>query len=350
MQEPWGAFTWHPVNDHPSDKAVYDARIDVPSRWTGVFNGELLSSREVGDRRITRWHLGSPTASYLTTIAIGPFRRYTQWGPHGLPLTYWVRDTDENRLATLRRSPELLRWLEDRLGPYPFDRAGAVVVDSSSAMETQTLVTMGNEVRRSPREYRSVLLHEYAHQWYGDSVTPSTWKDLWLNEGFAMYLEARWNSDQGFIPMLRWRSYWGRGRPGVAPRVRSARGVRARRVRLDQRLLLQRADARPAARSRRREGLRPAAAGLAAGAALRQRQPQPVGALRRAGHRRGAELVRARVADLADDPAPSRRLAAEPATHVGRSATTCEPTRPWWRSASYARGSRAASSRRARRR
>lgn len=204
MQQPWGAFTWYPVNDHPSDKALYDARIDVPSRWTGVFNGELLSDTVVGDRRITRWHLAAPVASYLTTIAIGPFSRYTQTGPHGLPLTYWVRPTDENRLRTLRRSPELLRWLEKRLGPYPFDGAGAVVVDSYSAMETQTLMTMGNQVRRSPHDWLEVLLHEYAHQWYGNTVTPSTWKDLWLSEGFAMYLEARWSTQ----PMAVWRDYW----------------------------------------------------------------------------------------------------------------------------------------------
>jgi aminopeptidase N len=214
MQEPWGAYTWYPVNDHPSDKAFYDARIDVPSRWTGVFNGELLANRVVGGRRITRWHLDAPAASYLTTIAIGPFTRSTQTGPHGLPLTYWVRPNDGDRLATLRRSPDLLRWLEERLGAYPFDRAGAVVVRSSSAMETQTLVTMGDDVRNGPGDYLEVLLHEYAHQWYGDTVTPNNWKDLWLNEGFAMYLEARWSADQGRVPMAQWRDHWASGDQG----------------------------------------------------------------------------------------------------------------------------------------
>ncbi len=208
MQEPWGAYTWYPVNDHPSDKAYYDARISVPKRWTGVFNGEMLSDRVRGDRRVTRWHLDSPAASYLTTIAIGPFSRYRQRGPDGLPLTYWVRPRDEDRLAELRRSADALRWLEGLLGPYPFDRAGAVVVDSNSAMETQTLVTTGNRVRGSHREYVQVLVHEYAHQWYGDTVTPSTWRDLWLNEGFASYIEARWTAAHDGTSMRRWRSLW----------------------------------------------------------------------------------------------------------------------------------------------
>lgn len=208
MQEPWGAYTWYPVNDHPSDKAFYDARIDVPERWTGVFNGELLSNRVRGDRRVTTWHLDSPASSYLTTIAIGPFQRYEQRGPDGLPLTYWVRPRDEDRLPELYGSAAAVRWLEGLLGPYPFDRAGAVVVDSFSAMETQTLVTMGNRVRGSHREYVQVLVHEYAHQWYGDTVTPSTWRDLWLNEGFASYIEARWTASHNGMSMRRWRSMW----------------------------------------------------------------------------------------------------------------------------------------------
>ncbi len=66
----------------------------------------------------------------------------------------------------------------------------------------------------SPGDYREVLLHEYAHQWYGDSVTPSNWKDPWLNEGFAMYLEARWSADQGRTPMWLWRDYWADGDQG----------------------------------------------------------------------------------------------------------------------------------------
>ena len=75
-------------------------------------------------------------------------------------------------------------------------------------METQTLVTMGNRVRGAHREYVQVLVHEYAHQWYGDTVTPSTWRDLWLKEGFASYIEARWTASHNGMSMRRWRSMW----------------------------------------------------------------------------------------------------------------------------------------------
>jgi aminopeptidase N len=204
MQEPWGAHTWYPVNDHPSDKAYYDLHVTTKAAWHGVSNGKLVSNTVTGDRRTTSWHLSSPAAAYLMTIAIGPYERFTDTGPHGLPITYWVRPAEQDDLGRLRRTPSMLRWLEKRLGPYPFDRAGAVVVPSQSAMETQTLVTMGNAVID---RWVGVpdLLHEYVHQWYGDSVTPDNWKDLWLNEGFAMYLQIRWEVTHGYRSMKQWR-------------------------------------------------------------------------------------------------------------------------------------------------
>jgi len=125
--------------------------------------------------------------------------------PRGLPITYWLPRRDQRALPELRRTPRLLRWLEARLGPYPFDRVGAVVVPNNSAMETQTLVTMGSRLMQDRFLFRSVLVHEYAHQWYGDLVTPDNWPDLWLNEAFAMYTELRWRVSQGWTTMARVR-------------------------------------------------------------------------------------------------------------------------------------------------
>ncbi|MBA2530943.1 MAG: M1 family metallopeptidase [Nocardioidaceae bacterium] len=207
MQEPFGAFTWYPVNDHPSDKAYYDVTINTPRGEVGVFNGRMTSRRVVDGRTVTGWHLAAPAASYLTTIAIGDYRRYRDTGPHGLPITYWVERGDRDLLPELRHTPALIRWLERHLGRYPFDRIGAVVVPSRSAMETQTLITMGANVRTQGAPWVEVLQHEYVHQWYGDSVTPDNWKDMWLNESFAMYLEIRWSADKGYASMREWRRY-----------------------------------------------------------------------------------------------------------------------------------------------
>lgn len=207
MQEPFGAYTWYPVNDQPADKAFYDARITAPRGMVGIFNGRLTSRRTTSaGRTVTAWHLASPASSYLVTIAIGDYVRRSDRGPHHLPISYWVPRRDQRALPLLRRTPAMIRWLEAKLGPYPFDRVGTVVVPSDSAMETQTLVTMGGRLLFDRATFLSDLLHEYAHQWYGDSVTPTTWPDLWLNESFAMYTEIRWEVAHGFATMAQWRA------------------------------------------------------------------------------------------------------------------------------------------------
>jgi aminopeptidase N len=204
IQEPYGAYTWYPVNDQPSDKAFYDITWRTQSSWHGVSNGDLVSDRVVGGRRVTHWRLTSPAASYLVTVGIGPYREYHQSGPHGLPITYWVRDADKDVLPILRQTPAMLRWLEARLGRFPFDRIGDIVAPTTSGEETQTLVTIGPSVLTSDVG-RSDLLHEYSHQWYGDEVTPDNWKDLWLNESFAMYIQIRWEATHHVESMQQWR-------------------------------------------------------------------------------------------------------------------------------------------------
>jgi aminopeptidase N len=206
MQEPYGAFTWYPVNDQPSDKAFYDVTIDAPGAWVGVSNGRLVSRRTAGGRTVTRWHLEHPAASYLTTIAIGPYRRYTDTGPHGLPISYWVRDADRSVLPILRKAPAAIRFLERRLGPLPSDRMGFLVVPQASGMETQDMITLGIDSTRS--DDGEVVTHELSHQWYGDAVTPRDWRDVWMSEGMAMYTQAEWSVDQHLATWSEWTTRW----------------------------------------------------------------------------------------------------------------------------------------------
>jgi aminopeptidase N len=193
MQEPYGAHTWYPVNDQPADKALYDFTISAPSPWVGVANGELTSTERRDGITTTEWHLDSPASSYLVTVAIGDFVKTTDETDSGLALTYWTPRGDPNAADRMGFMPEAMAWLEGRLGPYPFSTLGAVVVDSRSAMETQTLVTFGNTGYALSDE---VILHELCHQWYGDLVSPTDWRDVWMNEGMAMYLQGQFRADE----------------------------------------------------------------------------------------------------------------------------------------------------------
>ena len=193
MQEPFGAYSWYAVNDQPSDKAFYDVTIHAPSGKVGVSNGELLSRKTVDGRTVTRWHLPEPAASYLITIAIGRFTQTSDTGPHGLPMSYWTPTDRPAILRQVRYAPKAVAYLEGLVGRYPFPSLGVLVVPAMSAMETQSMVTLGTNGYTLSRD---VIVHEIAHQWYGDTVTCADWSDLWMNEGMATYLaEVNWTSD-----------------------------------------------------------------------------------------------------------------------------------------------------------
>lgn len=200
MQEPYGAFTWYAVNDQPADKALYDFTLDTTDPFVGVANGEQVDDESTGGARRTTYHLAEPASSYLVTVAFGDYEKTDDTGPRGLPITYWTpRGQQPN--AGLRSAPDAIVWLEQHLGPYPFDTAGFVLVDSQSGMETQTMITLGDDPRATSA---SVVLHELAHQWYGDQVSPDDWRDVWMNEGMATYLEQMWNAEQQGVPFDDW--------------------------------------------------------------------------------------------------------------------------------------------------
>lgn len=193
MQEPYGAFTWYAVNDQPADKAFYDIAITTSQDFTGVANGTLESDRTRNGKRTTRWHLGAPASSYLVTVATGRYRQLEGKSRSGVPLQVWTTPDEEainDRL--LRHLTRAVNWDEAHLGPYPFDSLGMVVVPMDSAMETETMLTIGdNQYTLSA----PVITHESVHQWYGDTVSPDDWRDVWMNEGMTMYLQWSFEAD-----------------------------------------------------------------------------------------------------------------------------------------------------------
>ncbi|GGU92699.1 metallopeptidase [Streptomyces albospinus] len=195
--EPAGAMTWFPGNNHPSDKAAYDFRITVPSGYTAVANGELRSKREAGGQATYEWHSEEPMASYLATATIGKFDVRESRTPQGMPLYVAVDPTEAKASKEpLERLPEILNWETGLFGPYPFSSAGAIVDHTPTRIDWIALETQTKPVyARAPHDV--TVVHETAHQWFGDSVTPKTWRDTWLNEGFATYAEWLWQEHEG---------------------------------------------------------------------------------------------------------------------------------------------------------
>ncbi|MEW1647275.1 M1 family metallopeptidase [Streptomyces sp. NPDC091219] len=203
LGEPTGSMAWFPGNDHPSDKATYDITITVPKGLQAVSNGELRSETTTGagegaggvPTTTYRWHVPQPMATYLATVAIGHYDITRTTTRNGLPV-YVAVDPQEAEASrkVLAGLPEIMEWEEYNFGPYPFSSTGAIVDrdgDAGYALETQ------NRPFFPGAPDTATLVHELAHQWYGDSVTPKTWRDMWLNEGFATYAEWLWAEDHG---------------------------------------------------------------------------------------------------------------------------------------------------------
>ncbi len=192
MQEPYGAYSWYPVNDQPADKALYDISVTAPDPWTGVANGRLVEDTTEGGQHTTEFQLDEPASSYLVTLAIGDYAHASDASESGVTLDYWYPRGRPDVLDDLEVGHAAIDWIEERLGPYPFSSGGIVVTDSESAMETQTMITLGDTdyVRSAP-----VIVHELVHQWYGDQVSPADWRDVWLNEGMTMLVQGLWEAD-----------------------------------------------------------------------------------------------------------------------------------------------------------
>lgn len=196
VSEPDGASTWFPANDHPTDKATYVFRITAPSNMTVAANGTLTTTIPGPGTTTWVWELNDPMASYLATVVIGDLVRIDGTpAPDGTPVRHYApaRLVPEATQA-FARTGEMIGVLANAFGPYPFDNYGAAVVDRNLgfALETQTMSVFGRDLVRADGTFEYIVLHELAHQWFGNDVSPGRWEDIWLNEGFATYAEVIW--------------------------------------------------------------------------------------------------------------------------------------------------------------
>ena len=193
---------WFPGNDHPRDKATFDIAVAVPDGTEVLSNGVNTGTSSLAGWTTWKWRTTKPTASYLAFLTIGQYEINTKTGANGQPFVTAYSDKlgeyEGAAKASIERTPEVVEFLSGLFGEYPFEAQGGVVPSEGLgfALENQTRPTYSHLFFRRGSN-TSVVVHENAHQWFGDSVSVDTWRNIWLNEGFASYSEWLWSESQG---------------------------------------------------------------------------------------------------------------------------------------------------------
>jgi len=207
ISQPNFAREWWPCNDRPSDKALVSLTCTTPAGMIAVSNGRRTPLKTeppgnpVGDADTAaatfRWESAYPVATYLVFLGAADYAvtADTMRTSDGATLelfTYTFPEDSANAAADFTNIKTILRYFSETFGPYPFidDKFALAEVEGRLTMENQTVVTIEKDLITGDRRNENTLVHETAHQWWGNLVTPSTWKHIWLAEGFATMSEA----------------------------------------------------------------------------------------------------------------------------------------------------------------
>lgn len=207
LSEPYGAKDWWPCKQDLNDKIEnLDVYITAPSQYVSVSNGLQKSAITSGSNKITHFRHTYPIPAYLVAIAVSNYSIYNQTAgtaPTTFPIVNYIYpETAATAQAQLASTVSIMNLFEQLFEAYPFrnEKYGHAQCGISGGMEHTTVSFMGYFDR-------DLIAHELAHQWFGDKITCGTWKDIWLNEGFATYLSGLVVENiDGQIPFISWKN------------------------------------------------------------------------------------------------------------------------------------------------
>ena len=215
--EPYGARKWFPCYDYPFDKATAHIEIVVPTGYYAASNGNLDIIYTIEDEDYIIWIEEHPISTYLISIACGPYLFIEDSSSAGVPLDYYVYPEDSaDAIFDFANTGLMIDFFSELIGEYPFDHYGmaeAKIFNGWGAMEHQSVTTFGSGLITGNRQFEYIVAHELAHMWWGDCLSPLTFDDIWLNEGFATYtealdIEARHDTLDGYMVNLAENYFW----------------------------------------------------------------------------------------------------------------------------------------------
>jgi len=199
INEPTFASTWFPCNDIPSDKALLKINISNRSDKVSVSNGRLTGVKEKDGKKIYSWETVYPISTYLVAVYSSEYENFrdiyiSRDGKDTMNIEYYAfpQHVEMAKIDFLEH-PKMMEVFSEMFGEYPFIKEKYGVAEflwQIGAMENQTITGIGSNFIGGSQYFTDIYVHELAHSWWGNSVGPETWKDIWLNEGFATYSEA----------------------------------------------------------------------------------------------------------------------------------------------------------------
>jgi aminopeptidase N len=184
---------WLPIVDHPYDKATSEFIVKAPSHYKVVSNGLLMEESELGNsNRLTHWKQSVPVSSWLFVLGVADFAVKYVDEFRGKSIQTWVYA--KNREAGFydfdEPTKKVLEFYSNYVGPYAYEKLANIQTPSvNGGMETSSAIFYGEDLVTGKRDERTrnVVIHEIAHQWFGNAITETTWDDAWLSEGFATF-------------------------------------------------------------------------------------------------------------------------------------------------------------------
>ncbi|MGI8504522.1 MAG: M1 family aminopeptidase, partial [Hassallia sp.] len=213
---------WFPCFDYPGQLSSSEIKVRVPKKFVAISNGELINTTEEGDDKIYHWLQQQVHPTYLMTLAVGNFAAIRdEW--QGKPVTYYVeKGREEDAKRSMGKTPRMMEFLSEKYGyTYAFPNYDQVCVDDFifGGMEntSTTLLTdrclLDERAALDDRNTESLVVHELAHQWFGDLVVIKHWSHAWVKEGMASYSEVMWteheygDQEAAYYRLLEARSY-----------------------------------------------------------------------------------------------------------------------------------------------
>jgi aminopeptidase N len=199
ISEPTYAATWFVCDDDPADKALLDIEITNDSQFVSVSNGKLESIKNYDGQKIYHYKTIYPISTYLIAVYSAPYLNYHDDyagldGKDSMKIEYYVLPEHlKKSKVDFAKHTEMIKVFSELFGEYPFIKEKYGVAEflwNFGAMENQTNTGIGYNFLSGNDFFKDTYVHELAHHWWGNSVSPKSWDDIWLNEGFATYCEA----------------------------------------------------------------------------------------------------------------------------------------------------------------